>query len=384
MVKKNNVKTLYILPHPIQYQTPLINYLSANGIDIIVGYKSNISSKSFYDDGFQKKIKWGKNILKGHNYFFNKDSNNIFSYIFNQKIIKIILSNKEIKFIWVHGSKNIFNILIILISKLLNKKVFLREENTLESKKRNFINIFLNKFFYFLINPLIDQYLAIGKKNYKYYVFNNINKKKIRFVPYVVDNNFFSSDNFIKKTYKDINFLFVGKFHKNKGIRLLLEAFKEIGSKNKKILNKIKLTLVGNGILFNEIKKYILNEKLKFIKLTNFQSQKKLKYIYQKSDILILPSLYEPWGLVINEALNAGNAIICSDKVGAAGDLVINNKNGFVFKSNDKKSLIKSITKYLKNEKMINSHKKRGKQIINKYNFKICCENIKKITTKLK
>ena len=373
------MKILYILPHPIQYQTPLINYLSANGIDIIVGYKSNISSKSFYDDGFQKKIKWGKNILKGHDYFFNKDSKNIFSSIFDQKIIKIILSDKEIKFIWVHGSKNIFNILIILISKLLNKKVFLREENTLESKKRNFINIFLNKIFYFLINPFIDQYLAIGKKNYKYYIFNNINKKKIRFVPYVVDNNFFSSDNFIKKTYKEINFLFVGKFHKNKGIRVLLEAFKEISSKNKKILNKIKLKLVGHGILFNEIKKYILNEKLKFIKLTNFQSQKKLKYIYQKTDILILPSIYEPWGLVINEALNAGNAIICSDRVGAVGDLVINNKNGFIFKSNDKKSLIESIARYLKNEKMINSHKKRGKQIINKYNFKICCENIKKL-----
>lgn len=384
MVKNNNMKILYILPHPIQYQTPLINYLSANGIDIIVGYKSNISSKSFYDDGFQKKIKWGKNILKGHDYFFNKDSKNIFSSIFDQKIIKIILSDKEIKFIWVHGSKNIFNILIILISKLLNKKVFLREENTLESKKRNFINIFLNKIFYFLINPFIDQYLAIGKKNYKYYIFNNINKKKIRFVPYVVDNNFFSSDNFIKKTYKEINFLFVGKFHKNKGISMLLEAFKEISSKNRKILNKIKLKLVGHGILFNEIKKYILNEKLKFIKLTNFQSQKKLKYIYQKTDILILPSIYEPWGLVINEALNAGNAIICSDRVGAVGDLVINNKNGFVFKSNDKKSLIESIARYLKNEKMINSHKKRGKQIINKYNFKICCENIKKITTKLK
>jgi len=378
------MKILYILPHPIQYQTPLINYLSANGIDIIVGYKSNISSKSFYDDGFQKKIKWGKNILKGHDYFFNKDSKNIFLSIFDQKIIKIILSDKEIKFIWVHGSKNIFNILIILISKLLNKKVFLREENTLESKKRNFINIFLNKIFYFLINPFIDQYLAIGKKNYKYYIFNNINKKKIRFVPYVVDNNFFSSDNFVKKTYKKINFLFVGKFHKNKGIRVLLEAFKEISSKNRKILNKIKLKLVGNGILFNEIKKYILNEKLKFIKLTNFQSQKKLKYIYQKTDILILPSIYEPWGLVINEALNAGNAIICSDRVGAVGDLVINNKNGFIFKSNDKKSLIESIARYLKNEKMINSHKKRGKQIINKYNFKICCENIKKITTKLK
>ena len=58
------MKTLYILPHPIQYQTPLINYLSANGIDIIVGYKSNISSKSFYDDGFQKKNKMGKKYFK--------------------------------------------------------------------------------------------------------------------------------------------------------------------------------------------------------------------------------------------------------------------------------------------------------------------------------
>ena len=50
------MKIIYVLPHPIQYQTPLINYLKLKGLDITVVYKSDHTSKKYYDNGFKKKI----------------------------------------------------------------------------------------------------------------------------------------------------------------------------------------------------------------------------------------------------------------------------------------------------------------------------------------
>ena len=141
------MKILYVLPHPIQYQTPFINYLYKNGLDILVGYQSNISSKVFYDKGFNKKIKWGKYILKGHNFFFNKDfsKKNFFSF-FSQKILTTILLDRKIKIVWVHGSKKISNILIIIFSKLLKKKFFYVKKTTLKVKIEIILIFFLIKF----------------------------------------------------------------------------------------------------------------------------------------------------------------------------------------------------------------------------------------------
>ena len=194
---------------------------------------------------------------------------------------------------------------------------------------------------------------------------------------------YFAQKKLTKKDYKKINFLFVGKLNASKGIGLLMDVMNDI-SIDKKYSKKISFKIVGNGLLYSKIKKYVKDKKLDFIKILNFQSQKQLKSIYKKSDILILPSITEPWGLVINEALNAGNAIICSDKVGASGDLVIHKKNGFVFKTENKEQLSKCIISYLENNSLINAHKKIGRQIVNNFSFDICLKNINKILHEIK
>src|SRR5206468_849571 len=56
-----------------------------------------------------------------------------------------------------------------------------------------------------------------------------------------------------------------------------------------------------------------------------------LTAIYKLSDVLVLPSDYEPWAVVINEAAAAGLAIVCTDVVGAAAELVRNSLNGYTF-----------------------------------------------------
>jgi glycosyltransferase involved in cell wall biosynthesis len=65
--------------------------------------------------------------------------------------------------------------------------------------------------------------------------------------------------------------------------------------------------------------------------------------IYRASDVLVLPSDYEPWALVINEAAAAGMAIVSSNVVGAAAELVRENVNGKLFAPGDLHGLINSL-----------------------------------------
>ena len=62
---------------------------------------------------------------------------------------------------------------------------------------------------------------------------------------------------------------------------------------------------------------------------------KDLASAYHSSHVLVLPSSFEPWGLVVNEAMAAGLPVIVSDQVGAAHDLVEGHETGFIFHFDD-------------------------------------------------
>ena len=71
----------YILSHPIQYQSPLLKYLSKR-IKIKVIYRSDISLKKHFDSGFNKNVLIDKNLLNGYSYDFLK-------YVGTNKVTKI-------------------------------------------------------------------------------------------------------------------------------------------------------------------------------------------------------------------------------------------------------------------------------------------------------
>lgn len=366
------MKINYILSHPIQYQVPLIRYLSKNKINILVSYRSNISVKRFYDPGFKKNIKWNVDLVKGYNYKFLKfigpnKVDNIFPLttdIFN------ILGDKGTNVVWLHGCKNWFNLAIIFLNIFFKKKIFLRDEANHFSRNRNLINKIFNLIFYKLINNFVDVFLAIGKANKNYYIDNNIPINKIVSVPYVVDNDFFKNKKNLKNNNK-INFLFVAKLQYKKGIDLLLEAILN-KKNNKEFLKYAEFSIIGSGELEKYCKDFIKKNDLKNIRLFNFQNQKQLRSFYNKSDVLIVPSRSEPWGLVINEAMAAGNAIIASDKVGSVTDLVIDNYNGKVFQSGNVEDLEKKINYFIKNPSKINFFKKNSLKKIEQFSFKQC------------
>lgn len=366
----------YVLSHPIQYQSPLINYLVKKGINIKVFYRSTKSLNGYYDIGFKKKIKWDINLLKGHKYDFLKfigpnKTGKIFPL--TVEIFKIF---KDTNYIWLHGIKNWYSLSILFINFFYKKKVLIREEIQNTNNHRSNLNMIFNKIFYKIIKKFVFKFLIIGKENKNFYLEMGIDNSKMILIPYVVNNDFFiRKKNHIKKKKNKLNILLASKFEKKKGIDIFLKSI-DICNMNNKFKSMTNIIIIGNGLEENKLKKFVRENDLNNVNFKIFQNQKKLKKYYHKSDIFVLPSRYEPWGLTINEALACKNLVITSKNIGASKDLIKNNFNGFIF--NDYKHLSKILLKIFKKRKIINQFKDRGFKIIKKWNFELCYKNLSK------
>lgn len=129
--------------------------------------------------------------------------------------------------------------------------------------------------------------------------------------------------------------LFVGRFSKDKGLEYLLEAWKLTNTKNS------RLHLVGNGDLLNKLD-IPLN-----VVIHSFSSQKYLLGLAKQCRAFVLPSLNEPWGVVLHEFAAAGLPLIATDICGASAHFIINNGNGYVVKSRSSQQLSKRIAEIL-------------------------------------
>ena len=131
--------------------------------------------------------------------------------------------------------------------------------------------------------------------------------------------------------------LFVGQFEQRKGIRELLAAFAGVPDPS------ARLRLVGNGALEPEVRQAAARDAR--IDVVGYLRQEQLPEALARARCLVLPSITtaldrEPWGLVVNEAMHAGVAVVATDTVGAvAGGLVRHEHNGLVAPERDADAL---------------------------------------------
>lgn len=126
--------------------------------------------------------------------------------------------------------------------------------------------------------------------------------------------------------------LYVGRFHEEKGVKLLVEAYREL-----KMAEEIKwdLMLIGNGKLLRELTEL----KIEGICIKNFMQPELLAEIVATSGAFILPSFFEQWGVVIHEFAAGGLPLITSDCCGASTEFLIPGYNGFLFENGNKEAL---------------------------------------------
>ena len=129
----------------------------------------------------------------------------------------------------------------------------------------------------------------------------------------------------VKKEYKK-RFLFIGRLSEEKNIDMLVNIFNE--------LDECTLTIIGTGQLEKELK-----DKAKSNIIFEGQVENsKLKEYFKSNDIFVLPSLAEPWGLVVEEALYFGLPVMVSKNCGAS-ELIQDGVNGYVVEPMDKEEI---------------------------------------------
>jgi glycosyltransferase involved in cell wall biosynthesis len=226
---------------------------------------------------------------------------------------------------------------------------------------------------------LIDAFLAVGSANRDYYRNFGVSDDRIFSTPYAVDNDFFASRAAAASQRRDAFraelglapdrpvVLYAGKLQRLKRVDDLIEAC--IGLTSPRPGLPPYLLIVGDGLERAALKARARSLRFDAIKWAGFRNQSELPAFYDLCDVLVLPSDNEAWGLVLNEAMNAGKPVIASDRVGAARDLIHEGINGAVFPAGDVKALRKAIGRVLEEPDRATQMGRASREIIRKWNF---------------
>jgi glycosyltransferase involved in cell wall biosynthesis len=133
-------------------------------------------------------------------------------------------------------------------------------------------------------------------------------------------------------------FLYIGRYIESKGVVELWEAFKELQATHK---TNWELWCAGAGKLEKQFPKHPKIKNFGFVQPEN------LNDLIRGAGVFVLPSHFEPWGVVIHESAASGMPLVCSTEVGAAATFLINGYNGFSFRSKDKMALKKSMLRIM-------------------------------------
>ena len=160
-----------------------------------------------------------------------------------------------------------------------------------------------------------------------------------------------------KKQNEKVKIIWVGRFIKWKHPEDMVKLAREL----KKNGYKFGIEMLGNGPLFDKIKSQINKYNLeKEIKLIGAVDSHKVRDYMEKSNIFICTSgRIERWGVVINEAMNSGCAVIAYKEIGAIPFLINNNNNGYYYLNFE--------DLYNKTVELIENKEKREKFSINAY-----------------
>lgn len=120
-----------------------------------------------------------------------------------------------------------------------------------------------------------------------------------------------------------LKYLYIGRLIEIKNVKVMVDLFNSLGR---------PLTIVGDGPLKDKLKEMAKSN----INFVGFASREEIKQLLKEHDCLVLPSLREPWGLVVEEALRSGIPVLASDKVGSSVDLIKENQSGVLFNPSDK------------------------------------------------
>ena len=240
------------------------------------------------------------------------------------RFLKLVKSNK-IDTICVPGYGRLEYIAMLFLARLMGKKVILFAESWYGNNKA------VNTLKGILLKLTCNSYLVSGVRAAQHFEQQlGIAATQIRIGYSVVDNQHFAQASNTAKPSQPV-ILCVARFSPEKNLQLLIEAFK-----SSKLSHIYTLQLVGGGHLSETLKSAAAANPN--IHLDAWLSYQELPALYAQASVFVLPSSFEPWGLVVNEAMSAGLPLVLSEECGCKPDL-LSQENGFSFPAQNQQAL---------------------------------------------
>jgi glycosyltransferase involved in cell wall biosynthesis len=315
---------------PSSYQNDLFNSLckKIDEFEVIYAHEQDLLRKKQgwnfeLEQNYKKRI-IGKNLKVSQ----------LVQYVFQNRKSTHIVNG-----IW--AEKYFF--LVIILLNLFRANFLIYSEAPAPTKKRSFFKKSLLNFIIKPISKLLIHrakgFLAVSIFAKEYFESLGVKSEKIYQFGYFRN---ISKPDFIKRESTINRIVFVGQLIERKGVLTLLDSIKKLA----KITQNFHLDIIGDGILKIQIIQYIQAYHLEnFVTLQGVVNSENIAQSIQKADMLVLPSIFDGWGIVINEALQSHVPVLISDRCGAK-ELIQHEQNGLIFEAQNVESLTEQLLKF--------------------------------------
>lgn len=350
-------RLLLVLSHPVQYVAPLLRLMAAHPrLEILVAYASLRGATSAHDPGFGVAVQWDVPVLAGYPWMAlhrsemevttasptayrdlpellrtgNFDAVYLGGYYFRDAWRAFFAARR-------HG-----------IPLLLSTDAHSLDSWRVQSPLRRAAKKLLLRQIY----HRAARVLAGSSGTVAFLESLEVPRERILLAGNVVDNDWWTSGasrvdrHSVRQSWNipaDAPVaLFCGKLQPWKRPQDALQAFARAA------IPDAFLVFAGDGPMLAKLQRRAqqlgIAERIRWL---GFVNQSQLPAVYAASNLLLLPSSYEPFGLVVNEAMLCGCPAIISDRVGAKFDLVREGQTGFVYSCGDIEQLSKRISQFL-------------------------------------
>lgn len=311
--------------------------------------------------------------LNEHNYnydvLFNTELNKISTL---PKILSLLKKVKHYNpdLIYLNGYYDPAYWATMVYAKTRGIKIILDSESNEISRDRIWWKETLKKTFF----NAVDGFLCLGTGAVDYLLKLGVEPEKI-----LTNRNIGIANDKVEKLYQEAflnrikaknaldlpkyNFIFTGRFIKIKNLELLINAFEEICAKDEKSKDW-GLILSGDGTEKDTLKRLVADKKIERVFFLPSCEWHEVPARYALADVAVLPSLFEPFGFLVNEALVYGMPVIVSERCGSAIDLVKNGENGFTFNPNIQEDLEDKLLKTIHLSNQFETMGIKGKEMI--------------------
>ncbi|TLP37772.1 glycosyltransferase family 4 protein [Arcobacter arenosus] len=301
----------------------------------------------FYNEG-EKISSHDKKICNIRLHKFRPQFVGIFIFYFII-ILNLILKKEKYDVVHIHGdwSSAFFS---KILKKLTNAKIIVFSIHDQLSSS------YMHQKLLPKLVKYIDLVFSTGYDTAK--VLEYLSKREIIVQPSGINEIFF--ENYLEVKNEVFTVITVANLFPKKNIELILEIAKK--------LKEYKFIIVGDGTQKSQLINKIKSENILNVKLLGFQTPQEVRSNYQKSDCFLLTSFAEGTPTSALEAMACGLPIISSN-AGGLGNIVKDNKNGFIIKDFDKNKYIEKIELLKTNEVLRKKMSKTNLKLAQNYKW---------------